>query len=68
MRFRSFDDYWEPFLAGQGPAGTLVRRLAPDQRIALRDYVKLLLPEGAQQGAFELRGRAWAVRGTVPQR
>lgn len=67
MRFRSFDDFWEPFLAGQGPAGAHVEQLAPDRRIALRDHVKRLLPEGAQQGAFELRGRAWAVRGTVPQ-
>ena len=67
MQFRSFDDFWQPFLAGQGPAGAHVERLAPERRITLRDHVKRLLPQGAQQGAFELRGRAWAVRGTAPQ-
>jgi SAM-dependent methyltransferase len=67
MHFRSFDDFWQPFLAGKGPAGAYVERLTPEVRIRLRDHVRRLLPEGAQQGAFELRGRAWAVRGTVPQ-
>jgi len=67
MQFRSFDDFWQPFLTGQGPAGAYVERLAPERRIALRNQVKHLLPNGAQQGAFELRGRAWAVRGTAPR-
>ena len=67
MGFMSFNDFWEPFLVGQGPAGAYVARLAADHRIALREHVKRLLPEGAQQGTFELRGRAWAVRGTVPE-
>ena len=30
MIFKSFDDYWEPFMAGQGPAGDYVARLSPD--------------------------------------
>jgi SAM-dependent methyltransferase len=68
MRFESFDDFWDPFLMGQGPAGVHVANLTPARRIALRDRLKRLLPESAQRGAFELDGRAWAVRGTAPQR
>lgn len=75
MRFSSFDDLWEPFLGGQGPAGAYVARLEPKSRSQLRDRLKQLLPLPRQGGelekpapdaAFELRGRAWAVRGTAP--
>src|SRR5687767_9435338 len=31
-RFRDFDDYWTPFLGGQGPAPSYVQRLAEDDR------------------------------------
>lgn len=67
MQFRSFDDFWRPFLTGQGPAGAYVERLDPERRIELRDHVKRLLVKSAQQRAFELRGRAWAIRGTAPR-
>jgi SAM-dependent methyltransferase len=67
MQFGSFDDFWQPFLAGQGPAGAYVGRLAPERKIALRDQIKRLLPEAAQQCAFELRSCAWAVRGSKPR-
>ena len=64
-RFKSFDDYWQPFLAGQGPTGAYVARLSPERRLELRDKIKELLPEESKSGSFELRARAWAVRGTV---
>jgi SAM-dependent methyltransferase len=62
MKFSSFDDFWQPFLLGRGPAGKYVQQLTPARRAVLHDHVKGLLP---QQGAFELSGRAWAVRGNV---
>ena len=37
--FVDFDDYWEPFLAGQGPAGVYVAGLPDAARAALRDEV-----------------------------
>ncbi len=43
MKFESFADYWEPFLFGQGPAGSYVRNLDRHQLEALRDEVKLRL-------------------------
>jgi SAM-dependent methyltransferase len=64
-RFNSFSDYWQPFLAGQGPAGAHVARLSPEHRLELRDKIKQLLPEKSKSGSFELKARAWAVRGTV---
>ena len=36
-RFDDFDDYWEPFLAGQGPAGVYVAGLSDAGRAALRE-------------------------------
>jgi len=61
-RFTSFDDFWEPFLLGQGPAGAYVAQLSPQQTSALADRLRARLP----RGPFELRARAWAVRGTRP--
>ncbi len=40
MRFRSFADYWDPFLLGQGPAGSYLRNLDGGRREALRGEVK----------------------------
>ena len=65
-KFASFDDYWQPFLGGQGPAGVFVARLKSEHRTELREHIKRLLPKAAKSGAFELRARAWGVRGTVP--
>jgi SAM-dependent methyltransferase len=68
MRFSSFPDYWDPFLLGQGPAGSYVRRLDDARRSALRDDVKRRLQVSSENSAFDLPARAWAVRGTVPVR
>jgi SAM-dependent methyltransferase len=62
MVFRSFDDYWEPFLCGQGPAGVYVASLAESARQALQSRLRERL---AVTDGFTLPGRAWAVRGLV---
>lgn len=68
LRFASFDDYWQPFLLGQGPAGSFVARLPDERRLELaRRLRRRLLGEGPDQ-PIEMRARAWAVRGTVPPR
>ncbi|HYN67532.1 MAG TPA: methyltransferase domain-containing protein [Ornithinibacter sp.] len=61
-RFEDFDDYWEPFLEGQGPAGVYVSGLPDAARAALRDE----LASTMGPGSFELKATAWWVRGTVP--
>jgi SAM-dependent methyltransferase len=59
IRFASFDDYWQPFLLGQGPAGAYVARLSEAKRNALAARLRARLGDRA----FELRARAWAAKG-----
>ena len=68
QRFASFDDYWQPFEGGQGPAGAYVAGLAPTARAALRDRVRARLLGDDGDGPFALQARAWAVKGYVPSR
>lgn len=63
MSFRSFADFWEPFLLGQGPAGAYVRTLNGQRQDALRAAVERRLPRSAASGPFSLTARVWAVRG-----
>ena len=64
-RFRDFDDYWSPFLEGQGPAPAYAMSLPEDRRVALRELVRRTLPI-APDGSIPLTARAWAVRGSKP--
>jgi SAM-dependent methyltransferase len=64
-RFVDFDDYWTPFLGGQGPAPGYVRSLTSAQRDALRTLLRSRLPHGPD-GVISLTARAWAVRGQKP--
>lgn len=63
--FRDFDDYWSPFLGGQGPAPGYAMSLSPERHGALRERVRLDLPI-AEDGSIPLMARAWAVRGQSP--
>jgi hypothetical protein len=60
--FRDFDDYWSPFLGGQGPAPGYTMSLSEERRIALREHIRLTLPIG-DDGSIHLIARAWAVCG-----
>ena len=55
----SFDEWWEPYTGGVGPAGTYVKSLSPERQRELRDLCRALLPDGQ----FVLVSRAWAARG-----
>lgn len=66
LSFRSFDDYWLPFLSGVGPSGSYVTSLTDDQRNVLRDRLADRLVQGRPEKQFDLPARAWAVRGVVP--
>ena len=63
--FKDFDDFWTPFLGGQGPAPSYVASLPEDRRRALRDRIRADLPT-SDDGSIPLIARAWAVRGTAP--
>lgn len=60
--FRNFDDYWTPFLGGQGPAPSYTMTLSESRRDALREQLRADLPVAAD-GSIRLAARAWAVRG-----
>lgn len=60
--FRDFDDYWSPFLGGQGPAPTYAMSLSEERRAALRERIRAGVPF-ALDGSIPLVARAWAVRG-----
>jgi hypothetical protein len=62
--FRDFDDYWTPFLGGQGPAPGYVMSLDDRRRTELRELLRKRLPRNGD-GSIPLVARAWAVRGTV---
>ncbi len=62
--FSDFDDYWAPFLGGQGPAPGYAMSLTDDRRRALRDLLHDRLPAGPD-GSVPLTARAWAIRGTA---
>ena len=63
--FRDFDDYWLPFLGGQGPEPGYAMSLSEERRAALRERLHSTLPV-APDGSIPLVARAWAVRGTKP--
>ena len=60
--FRNFDDYWSPFLGGQGPAPSYTMSISEERRFAVREYLRRTLPINTD-GSIHLIARAWAIRG-----
>jgi hypothetical protein len=61
VRHPTFEDWWEPFTAGVGPAGAYVRSLDPERRVRLRNRCR----EGFPEEGLTVTARAWAARGLV---
>ena len=57
----SFEDWWQPYTLGVGPAGDYVAGLDATQQARLRELCQERLPEAP----FEVRACAWAARGLV---
>ena len=62
--YTDFEDFWQPFTFAVGPAGAYLGSRTDEQREALREAGRELLPDGP----FSLDARAWYARGTVPGR
>ena len=62
--FMDFEDYWRPFLGGQGPAPAYAMALDETARARLRDRIQSRIPLQAD-GSICLTARAWAVRATA---
>lgn len=61
LHHESFDEWWEPFTMGVGPAGAHVASLDPDARERLRAACHKRLPDGP----FTVDAIAWTARGLV---
>ena len=57
---QTFDEWWQPYTLGVGPAGSYTAALEPDQRDQLRERCRSLLPTPP----FVVTALAWAVRGS----
>jgi SAM-dependent methyltransferase len=66
MDYASFDDFWEPYLDGQGPIGSYIGNLSSVARDQLRGAVRQAYVDGEADGARSYAAVAWAVRGTAP--
>jgi SAM-dependent methyltransferase len=59
--YSDFDDLWQPFTAGIGPAGAYCASLDPARQEALRERLRAEL--GNPSGPFKLTARSWCVVG-----
>ena len=57
----SFEEWWEPYTFGVGPAGDYVQRLDDKGRGMLKTVAR----ERLGDGPFTVTATAWAARGTV---
>lgn len=62
--FSDFDDYWQPFLGGQGPAPTYIVSLDEQVRRRIEQLLRERLPQD-DEGRISMTARAWTVVGRV---
>jgi ubiquinone/menaquinone biosynthesis C-methylase UbiE len=61
--FKNFEDYWNPFLGGQGPAGTYLVSLDTSHQREIKNIIRKRLPI-ENDGTITLLARAIGVRGS----
>ncbi|MBY5569954.1 class I SAM-dependent methyltransferase [Rhizobium leguminosarum] len=66
MEYLSFEDYWDPIAAGEGPLGKYVAGLNPAKRTAVDAAVRAAYEAGEPDGSRSFAAVAWACRGRVP--
>ena len=59
----TFEEWWEPFTLGVGPAGAHVAGLDDERRVKLREACRERQPDAP----FEVSVRAWSARGFAPR-
>jgi hypothetical protein len=57
----TFDDWWEPYLLGVGPAGAYLAAADDARREQIRERCREVLPDGP----FEVVAHAWCVHARV---
>jgi len=66
MDYQSFEDYWAPIAAGEGPLGKYVATLDAAERARTDAAVRDAYEAGRPDGARSFANVAWACRGIVP--
>ena len=66
MDYQSFDDYWAPIAAGEGPLGKYVTTLEIEERKRTNAAVRDAYEAGRPDGPRSFATVAWACRGIVP--
>jgi len=61
VQHATFDEWWEPFMLGVGPAGAYVAALDAVETERLRERCRAVMPAAP----FEVTAVAWAARGTA---
>ncbi len=64
--YESFDDYWRPFLSGEGSFGSYLAGLSDAARARLEEQLRLAYEAGGPDGPRSFLAAAWACRGVVP--
>jgi SAM-dependent methyltransferase len=59
LKHSSFEEWWQPFTGGVGPAGSHVASLGAERQASLRERCRSLLPAAP----FVVTAKAWAARG-----
>ncbi|ACE91613.1 SAM-dependent methyltransferase protein [Rhizobium phaseoli] len=65
MDYLSFDDYWQPIAAGEGPLGRCVAGLEAGKREAVDAALRAAYEAGEPDGPRSFASVAWACRGRV---
>ena len=63
MDYASFDDYWTPFEAGDGPPGQYIMGLTPDARAIFKEHARKTFIGGRPDGPRSFAAIALACRG-----
>jgi SAM-dependent methyltransferase len=66
MDYEDFDDLWAPIAGGEGPLGTFVGALPPDELARVTAAVRAAYRSGRPDGPRSFANIAWACRGIVP--
>jgi SAM-dependent methyltransferase len=61
VEHQSFEEWWDPYLLGVGPAGAYVASLDAEAQARFREHCRAALPDPP----FVLNARAWTARGVV---
>ena len=66
LEFSSFDALWAALTKNQGPVGAYLATISQERQVELRDKVRRDILGSRPDGPFNLKAKAWAVKGRVP--